>query len=94
MAFQWLTLEGELPRVGPELLRALAVQRLAELPDEMLEPPVLLAERDDLGLELGAGGALGLDRRPDVGRQGGEVEAVRAAGHSRFLSQSQRAGMA
>jgi hypothetical protein len=58
------------------------VQRLAELPHQMLEPPVLLGERLDLLLEGAPCRALGLKEDAQRGRQGGEVDLVRG-GHGR-----------
>lgn len=75
-------LQGELPLVGAQLLRSPAVQRLLELPHQMLEPPVLLGERGDLLLERTTGRALGLDQGAQLGREGTDVDLVRG-GHGR-----------
>ena len=67
-------LEGELPLVHAQLLRLPAVQRLPELPHQMLEPTVLLGECFDLLLERAPCRALGFDEGTQLGRQGGEVD--------------------
>jgi hypothetical protein len=55
-------LEDELPLIRAQLLRFAPVQRLPELPHQMLEPPVLLGKGCNLLLERATGCALGLDK--------------------------------
>jgi hypothetical protein len=55
-------LEDELPLIRAQLLRLAPVQRLPELPHQMLEPPVLLGKSCNLLLERATGCALGLDK--------------------------------
>ena len=83
-------LKRELPLVRAQPLRFPAVQRLPELPHQMLEPPVLLSKGFDLLLKGLPCRALGFDKGAQLGRQGGEVDLLRSwhgrerSGHHRF----------
>ena len=67
-------LESQLPSVLAQLLGPLAVKRLAELGDQMLEPAVVFGQHRDISLERPARRTLGLEGGADLGRQGGQVD--------------------
>ena len=92
-------LEGQLPGIGIELLGSLAVKRLAELPDQMLEALVLLGERPDLGFEPCPRHPLGTQRRLLCresrlvgGRQSRQIEVLVSTEHGRSLAAARLSG--
>jgi hypothetical protein len=93
-------LEGQLPGIGSELLGSLAVKRLAELPDQMLEALPLLGERPDLAFEPCPGCLLGGKRRLlrrkgrlVGGRQSRQIEVVASSEHGRSLAAARLCGI-
>lgn len=68
-------LEGELALVPGQLFRALAVNRVSEFLDQVLEASVGLGQFRDSGL-------LGLEGRPVRGRQDGEIEIADGRVHA------------
>ena len=74
-------LEGELALVRIQLLGLLAVERLPELANEVLEAPVALGESGIRFGKRGDPGLLRLEGRPVFGRQPVQVEIAGAGRH-------------